>query len=82
VILPLVEEIKILPPFPEFNLDLESESRSPVLILPFIVESVILPPSPEFEYGVGQPHTFLNKKKRYILTSTKVGGNNRRIEDI
>jgi signal transduction histidine kinase len=31
---------------------------------------------------VGQPHTFLNKKKRYILTSTKVGGNNRRIEDI
>ncbi|MFN5503891.1 MAG: hypothetical protein ACK5AW_17740 [Pseudanabaena sp.] len=32
--------------------------------------------------ALGQPHTFLNKKKRYILTSTKVGGNNRRIEDI
>jgi tetratricopeptide (TPR) repeat protein len=35
-----------------------------------------------FRRGIGQPHTFLNKKKRYILTSTKVGGNNRRIEDI
>jgi hypothetical protein len=36
----------------------------------------------EITHDLGQPHTFLNKKKRYILTSTKVGGNNRRIEDI